>query len=575
MQPAWRFAAIAHWEGFVTRHLRTNWCNIAARAGSARLFFSFQAEFDIAPAFIYDPRMNEVLMPVLIGGGQLTDRRDPAEAANPIELMAEAARLAAADAGPGRKLLDAVEVIAAVGLVVDNPETGSKAKGLFRNVPQSVCNALGINPRRKLYTSSGGNTPQLLVNHHAEQIARGEAGAVLLTGAEALNTMVGRLKQGLGIRAWADDPGSDPALLGEHRPAATCHEMSYQLQTPSVSYPLFENALRGKYRLTLDQHRARLGELYHRFSKVAAANPLAWFPTERSAREIATAGDGNRYVGFPYTKYLNSMIQVNMGAAVIMTSVSKARQLGVSTDRMVYLHGCADANEHWNLSERVNYHSSPAIRSIGEQALAMAGKTIADMDFFDIYSCFPSAVQIACDELGISRDDPRGLTLTGGLSYFGGPGNNYAMHAITTMMETLRRHPGAFGLLNANGWFVTKHSLGIYSTQPLAGAWRRREPATYQQAILDQAPPPFTETPQGPAQIETYTVLHGRKGVERALLIGRLQDGVRFLAETPDDDETLQAMMARDMLGASGVVRRGAVKNLFVPDFEGKMPPWS
>ena len=512
--------------------------------------------------------MSEANTPVLIGCGQVTDRRGPEEAATPVQLMAEVARRAADDAGPGRALLDALDTVVAVGLTVDSPESGSAARGMIRNVPHVLCRALEIEPQQQFYTHTGGNTPQMQVNLHAEKIATGEASAVLLVGAEALHTMIARLKQGLDLDAWQDDSGGDPQMLGDSRPAASEHEMAYGMQTPSVTYPLFENALRGKYGWTLQEHRERLGQLYQRFNAVAAQNPLSWFPTPRSAAEIATAGDGNRYVGFPYTKFLNSIIQVNMGAAVIMTSVAKARELGVADERMVYLHGCADANDIWNVSERVNYHSSPAVRTIGRKALAMAGKSIDDMDFFDIYSCFPSAVQIACDELGIAHDDPRGLTVTGGLPYFGGPGNNYATHSIATMMDRLRARPGSFGLLNANGWFITKHSLGIYSTTPVQGTWRRERPADYQQAILDQAHPPFTRTPAGPASIETYTVLHGRGGVERALLIGLLQDGTRFIAETPDDADTLGRMVQRDMLGATGNVVAGPDKNIFTPDLD-------
>ena len=512
--------------------------------------------------------MNESTMPVLIGCGQVTDKRGPEEGATPIELMAQVARKAAADAGPGQALLDEIDAMAAVGLTVDSAESGSTARGMMRNVPQVLCRALNIDPAEKRYTHTGGNTPQRLVNQYAEKIAQGEVSAVLLVGAEALNTMIGRLKKGLDLDAWMDDSGVAPQVLGDDRPAASDHEIRYTMHTPSITYPLFENALRVKYGLSLDQHRKKLGELYQRFNAVAANNPLAWFPIERSAEEIATATADNRYVGFPYTKFLNSIIQVNMCAADILTSVAKARELGVEDVRMVYLHGCADANDIWNVSERVNYHSSPAVRTMGEKALAMAGKSIDEMDFFDIYSCFPSAVQIACDELGLAHDDARGLTVTGGLPYFGGPGNNYVMHSIATMMDVLRNNPGKFGLLNANGWFITRHSLGIYSTAPVLGDWQREAPAEYQQTILDAPHPPFTEKPAGIATIETYTVLHGRKGVERALVIGRLDDGRRFIAETPNDEQTLQKMKDAEMIGACGTASSGEEKNLFVPDFD-------
>lgn len=510
--------------------------------------------------------MNEANIPVLIGCGQVTDKRAPEDAATNIDLMVDVAMKAAADAGPGEALLAALDTVVAIGLTVDAPEASSPLTGMVKNVPHAVCQRLNIQPENQCYTYTGGNTPQKVINSYAEKVANGEVSAMMVVGSEALGSMLGRLKKGLDLDAWTDDSGELPEMLGDSKPAASDYEMQYAIHTPSVSYPLFENALRVKYGLSVEQHQRKLGELYQRFNAVAAANPLSWFPTPRSAEEIANVSDTNRYVGFPYTKYLNSVIQVNMGAAVILTSVAKARELGVPEDRMVYIHGCADANDIWNVTERVNYHSSAAVRIMGEKALAMAGKTIDEIDYFDIYSCFPSAVQIACDELGIPHDDPRGLTQTGGLPYFGGPGNNYVTHSIASMMDTLRAKPGSFGLLNGNGWFITKHSLGIYSTTSFEGEWAREAPESYQQAILDDAHPAFTETPSGKAHIETYTVVHGREGVERGLVIGLLEDGTRFLAETPTDEVTITAMMSEEMIGVRGTVTSDAGHNTFLPD---------
>ncbi len=214
---------------------------------------------------------------------------------------------------------------------------------------------------------------------------------------------------------------------------------------------------------------------------------------------------------------------IDQSAAVVMTSVATARELGIPRDKWVFLHGCADAHDHWYVSERVDLHSSPAIRAASRQALDMAGKTLADIDVIDLYSCFASAVQIGCQEIGLAEDDPRGLTVTGGLPYFGGPGNNYVTHSISEMLRRLRARPGAFGLVTANGNYVTKHSFGVYSTAAPAGPWRRESPALLQ-ARMDALPKaPFTETPQGAATIETYTVMHGKAGPEFAVVFGRLQ----------------------------------------------------
>jgi acetyl-CoA C-acetyltransferase len=508
-------------------------------------------------------RKEQANIPVLIGCGQITDRRPAETVATPIELMVEALRRAAADAGPGQAVLQAADVLVAIGLTADSPE----GKGLpsYANVPALVAAELGIEPATRLYTAAGGNTPQMLLNLYAERIASGECETLLLTGAEALAGMLGRLKQNLDLSGWQSDEGEPPEMVTSDRLAATPHEMNHGIQLPASVYPLFENALRGRYGEDIATHQRHMGELFSRFSRVASENPLAWFPVERSASELADVSETNRYVGFPYTKYLNAIIQVNMGAALIMTSVGRAREMGVAEDRLVYLHGCADANDRWYIHERENYYSSPAIRTIGRKALAMAGRSIDDMDYLDIYSCFPSAVQIACDELGIAHDDSRGLTVTGGLPYFGGPGNNYVTHSIATMMDRLRAKPGAFGLLNANGWFITKHSIGVYSTTPLARPWRREDPAAYRDEALTQPVPPFTETPQGTATIETYTVLYGRQGPERGLVIGRLADGTRFVANTPDDADTLQEMVSRDMLGAEGTVSSRDGRNIFSP----------
>jgi acetyl-CoA C-acetyltransferase len=479
--------------------------------------------------------------------------------------MAEALRRAADDAGPGSTLLRAADVLVAVGMTADSSE--GKALGLpcYANAPASVARALDLEPARCLYTATGGNTPQLLVNRFAEAVARGECETVLITGAESLDGMLQRFKQGLDLEGWQSTGDAPPEMITAERAPATEHELAHGIQLPAAVYPLFENALRGAHGESLEAHRRRIGELFHPFTRVAAQNPLAWFPVERSAEELATPGPENRLVGFPYTKYLNAVINVNMGAALILTSRRRARELGIAEDRLVYLHGCAEANDRWFIHERVDYHSSPAIRAIGHQALSMAGKTIEDMDYFDIYSCFPSAVQIACQELGIPPDDPRSLTVTGGLPYFGGPGNNYATHAIGSMMQRLRGKPGSFGLVNANGWFITKHAIGIYSTEPVTGPWHRTDPEQYREAALGPEPPPFTETPQGEATVETYTVICGRNGPERGVVIGRTLDGTRFVANTPHDADTLSRMIAVDMLGCRGTVVSREGTNVFTP----------
>lgn len=508
--------------------------------------------------------------PILVGGAQFTQRTARegrfAESLDPIGMLAKAAREAIADTGASR-LAAAIDTVAVVRFTADTPgDQGRLVKRMFRNPPASLAKHIEAKPRRMLYTATGGNAPQWLVNRTAEEIANGECEVALLAGAEYLATFLGAMQEGTDL-GWTNstdaDPGSDPQEIGDMRAGANDYERAYGLHFPVNTYPLFENAIRGEKGRSAAEHLKWLGGFFSPFSKVAAENSYAWFPTYRSPEEISTPSAKNRFVGFPYTKYLTAVIEVDMSAAVVMTSVAKARELGIPEAKWVFLHGCGDANDIWHVSERVNYHSSPAIRAIGEKAFAMAGKTAADLSFVDLYSCFPSAVEIACKELGIAEGDPRGLTVTGGLPYFGGAGSNYTMHSIVTMMEKLRTRPGTFGLCTGNGWYLTKHSAGIYSTAPVAGAWKRENPKTCQKEIDATAHPEVEDAPEGEAKVETYTVVTDRKGRRFGLVVGRLENGNRFLAHTPDDEAILDWMMREEMLGRAGDVAPTTTTNLF------------
>jgi acetyl-CoA C-acetyltransferase len=510
-----------------------------------------------------DPRT-----PILVGGGQFTQRtareKNFAASLSPIAILAEAARLALDDAGTGEALARALDTVAVVQFTADSPDVhGRVPKRMFRNPPGSLAQHIGASPRRALYTGTGGNTPQWLVNRTAEEIANGECDVALLAGAEYLATFLGAMKAGVALDWSSDaDPGSDPEDIGDPRHGTSEYERRYGLHFPVNTYPLFENAIRGKKGRAPDAHLKWLGKFFSPFSQVAAENPHAWFPKFRTPEEISTPGEHNRFVGTPYTKYLCAVIEVDMAAAVVMTSVGKARELGIPESKWVFLHGCADANDLWNVTERVNYHSSPAIREMGKRAFAMAGIGAGDLSAIDLYSCFPSAVEIACVELGIAENDPRGLTVTGGLPYFGGPGNNYTMHSIVAMMEKLRAKPGAFGLCTGNGWYVTKHSAGIYSTGPVEGRWQRENPSEYQRELDALPHPEFIEQPSGRGTIETYTVVTDRKGKRFGIVVGRDEQNRRFLAHTPDDDATLDFMIREDILARAGEVTPGNT-NLF------------
>lgn len=501
------------------------------------------------------------LTPIIVGVGQVTELPEElSRASSPVDLMVQATDKALLDAGVSRAMLSQLDQLAVVRSFRESTDNTAFCLARRLNALQS----------EQWMMPHGGNGPQYLVNRYFESIANGENTFVLLSGAEAMNTSRRMIKAGVEPD-WSEPVDHPARYLVAEKEMSTEHEKANGAWMPSSIYPLFENALRGAYGESIEEHQQAMGELFARFSAVAANSPTAWYPQTLSASDISEASADNRYVGWPYTKRMNAMNQINQSASLLLCSVGFAREAGISEDKWVFLHGCADVNERHNVSDRVNYYSSPAINVMAKETCAMANMSVDDLDYLDIYSCFPVAVEIARDELGIRKDDPRSLTLTGGLPFHGGAGNNYVMNAIATMVETLRAHPKTFGLVTANGGYLTKHAAGIYSTTPTLGHWRRKDPASYQCLIDDMQSPPLDMQPSGEAIIETYTVTFGRDNKPNGgIIVGRLGDGSdpmapRFFSSPPDDAELLLAMTRRDYLGAKGIVVTGET-NIFTPD---------
>jgi acetyl-CoA C-acetyltransferase len=497
------------------------------------------------------------IQPVLVGAGQLIDRPDNlSEALNPLSMMQNTSELAAIDAGLLPDQLQNLDTLVVVNTV------GPK---LFANPPAALARRLGAKQAEQFITGTGGNTPQTLVNTFAEDIANGRRSMVLLSGAEALDTLAKAAKADFKLD-WPEDEGNwpKPNLLWPERAGSNPVEQAHGMVAPIVTYPLFENALRNHYGRSIEAHQQTLGELFSPLTKIARDNPFAWFPTQRSSKEIVTPTLINRYIGFPYTKYMNAIMQVNQSASVLLTSDVKARQLGIDESRWVYLHGHCDVDDIWHVSERIDFHSSPALEAGLASAFEMAATTVDEINHFDVYSCFSAVLEVTRDALGMTPDDNRLLTVTGGLPYFGGAGNNYSMHAIATMMDRLRSAPGEKGLVTANGWYLTKHALGIYSAMPPSIPFRTQDPNTLKSLISTMSHPKLDPHAQGSGTIETFTVLYDRTGTPQSgLIIGSLDNGSRFVALTPSDTHLLEQMTLYDPIGQRGQVTSGEPTNLF------------
>ncbi len=402
---------------------------------------------------------------------------------------------------------------------------------------------LGANPARAVLEVSGGQAPQHLVNEFAAAIAAGRGEAVLLFGSEAISTIEHYAKAGEGERP--DFTEHAEGSLEDRgyglKGLVSRHLAAHGLTGAPAQYALIENARRARLKQTREEYAAAMGALFAPFTKVAAANPHAAAPVERTAAELVTPTAANRPIADPYTRYIVAREKVNQGAAVLLMSVAAARRLGVPEDRWVFLHGHADLRER-TLMERADLSASPAAVMAARHALEVAGITAGDLTWIDLYSCFPAPVFNICDGLGIAPDDPRGLTLTGGLPFFGGAGNNYSMHAIAETVRRVRSQPGTFGFVGANGGIMSKYSAGVYGTAPVP--WTADHSADLQAEIDGWAAPEQALQADGWAVIETCTVKHGRDGKRTGIVIGRLDaDGRRFVAQ---GDDSLLALLASE-----------------------------
>lgn len=483
-----------------------------------------------------DPRT-----PVVVGVAQQGHRLDdPATAVEPVVLMEQMVRAAAADAGaPGLVAdLDAVVVVAGAWRYTDPG--------------RMIADALGAHRARTMLSTAGGNTPQSLVNILAARIQAGQLDSVVITGAETIWSRRRRRRADLPNNMSHQDPAATPdERLGSELSLSHEFEQRRGLEAPINYYPIFESAIRAEAGESIEDHRRRISELWAGFNRVAVANPHAWFRTPMTAEQIRTATPENRMIGFPYTKAMNANWDLDQGAAIVLCSVEAARAAGIESDRWVFPWAGVDGHDTDAVSHRRDLHSSPAIGACGRRLFAHTERDVDDLAHIDLYSCFPSAVQVGADELGL--DQHRQLTVTGGLTFAGGPLNNYVSHAIVTMVDLLRRDAGSLGLVTANGGFLTKHALGLYSTEPFTGPFV----AHNVQDEVDRVPAtPLAADHIGPVTIEAYTVMHDPNGPTvalAALRVARESGSARTWGTTTDPD-VLGELMVREGVGRAATV---------------------
>src|SRR5438874_56985 len=474
-----------------------------------------------------DPRT-----PCLIGVAQRTWRPvnpDPVDAPEPLDMWEEVAVAAAEDAGiPGLATdVESLQIVYCQTWPYDDPVA-------------RLAERIGAQPRHRHYSGIGGTTPQVLVNQTATSIMGGEYDLALVTGAEALDTMRRAKKQGRRLPWSHRNPEKVPfPFEAPFHPAEVAHEVFQAWLT----FPVFDVARRAHLGCLPDGYRQRLGNLMAPMTEIAAQNPYAWFPVERSSEELITPTAANRLVGYPYTKYMVSVMDVDMAAALLVASHEKADALGVPADRRVYLLGGAYGNAPWYIAERPELWRSEAMARVSRAALGMAGAGVDDVAHLDLYSCFASSVLFARDALGFKDGVyDRPVTVTGGLPFSGGAGSDYMTHSIATMADRLRKDPGSLGMVSGVGMHMTKHVYAVYSSEPPAQQLQPVDGAALQ-ADLDALPQKaITDSYTGRATIATYTVAHGRGGdAEWGLAVCDLDGGTRAYAKMLDPDMLAQA----------------------------------
>ena len=475
---------------------------------------------------------------VIAGWGQIKQPKEQTEhLLDPVGLMADASKKAAETAGAPDLLtkLDGIMVV----------------RVMSHSVPKAaeqLADKLNASPKLTVVSSIGGNSPQLFVNKAAGMIARGELDSVLIAGGEVYYPRENKKKKsdsmlfkGLtGVNARDD-------MIG-----VTIDELQHGIYLPVHGFPLYETALWAKSGLGLEPYlKQHAGKIWSRFSQTAAENPDAWIRSPRSAEEIISDHPENRMIAFPYRKFMTSLISVDLGAAVILMSEKKSRQYRQKNRQPVYFLGGAYTEDRQPyLIQKTSFTTSPSLKTAVQRALIRSTLSLEDLDCFDIYSCFPCSVTIGRKMIGIPENDPRPQTLTGGLGFFGGPGNNYSLHAIATMAESLSKGVYSSGMITSLGWFLHKHAVGIYSTNAKDTGLAHHDLADENDFLVGDEPLGVDSEASGKGIIETYTIIHAKDGSPAyAVIYGKTESNNRFIAQTHNNPDIYAALSSDNQVG--------------------------
>ncbi len=488
--------------------------------------------------------------PILVGSAQYVDRHSVnPKSMSPTDISSHVSQMALLDASISDEFKQTVDVLISARLFEDSVKGTPMWPNPFGgpdNVPGAIARRIGLNPRRLIYAEVGGETPQRVVNQMAEQIFSGDVRSVVFTGSEALATIRSAQKKGLEFD-WTEEVGGNFEDLWPENPMTDEYEAKHGITFPIQVYALLEQVRRHRLGLSLDDYREGIANLLSPFSVVAEKNPYAQFPKYLAKEYIANFSEQNFPLCEPYAKWMVAQDAVNQGAAVVMTSVATAIEHDIPESQWVYLKSYSDCDE-LRVIERPDLSRSPAQQLALTDALDNSGLTPQDFSFIDLYSCFPIAIWTACESLGLSTDGSPPLTVTGGLPYFGGPGNNYSLHAISEITQRLRGKQDKCALVAANGGYLSKHSVGVYSSD-LNENWK---PLTQRSTLgLCRSSVKVKEKVSGRGIIESYAAVYSRGEKKKGFIVGKLVEGEqRFLAvANPEEPKALSVLFGENPFG--------------------------
>lgn len=493
--------------------------------------------------------------PLVVGVGAVDQRvEDPADGVEAADLMVRAVEVALADAGgsaTGAALRDRVTWIG-----VPEGTWGYLDPGRL------VAERLGLPHADTVHTvmADVGVVQQDLLTAAAARIATGELDVAVVVGGEAKHRQLRGSILGTPASETVQPEGTQPDE--RWRPATLAVldlEIVRNTVTPVAAYALIEralgHALGEREGRSEDDHRNRVADLWASFAAIAAANPRAWDRSGPSAAEIRDAGPGNRMISFPYTKRLSAQWNVDQAAAIVLCSSSVAAEVGVARDRWVFPHASTVSNHARSVTQRRAIHRSPGAEVAGARVLELAGIGAGDLGPVDLYSCFPVAVELLAGALGLPLDDPsRPLTLTGGLTFAGGPLNNYVLQALVPLVEQLREDPTRPGLSSSVSGFLVKQAFSIWQAAPPASPFRHEDVTVATAEVAeDVAVVDTTVTASVTRAVKAGIVVSATVDIvdgapARAVALVDLSDGTRTIV-TSTDPTVGEAFVSADPIG--------------------------